>query len=242
MLDECLDAVNMNQGATITKESGHVARFRTTARRCTSQRRQPPLLSFLVHPSVVLANLAPDANSGIVSIPFSTLKEGNFLKIFALDGYQVVRQSYAVPQASEGLEFQKRDLRFRSQLDYMKHYIGERSGIDLDPTLHGKSTNDTSVTLASNGSSSSAVRVINSVSQVYDLMLTLVADESQKDTLRKFGFITDWDRLSDEAKKEKYAKWNCHELHLFLYEKDREFFDTVVSPFLKVECVHQSER
>jgi hypothetical protein len=78
------------------------------------------------------------------------------------------------------------------------------------------------------------VRVVNSVSQVFDLMLTLLVAGDQKQTLRKFSFITDWHRLSSDAKKDKFSKWNCHELNLFLYKKDRDFFDVIVAPFLKV--------
>ncbi|KAG0370933.1 hypothetical protein BC939DRAFT_527666 [Gamsiella multidivaricata] len=192
-----------------------------------------PLLNFLAHPSVVLANLVPDSSTGIVSVPFPALKEGNFLRIFAVDGHQTIQKSFVVPRTLARLDFQKRDLRFWSQLDHTKHFIGERTGIDLDPKLQAAFAGAASVTLASNGSSLSAVRVISSVKQVYDLMLTLLGDETPKENLRKFGFINDWDQMSDEAKKEKFSRWNCHELNLFLYKKDGKFFDSVVAPFLK---------
>ncbi|KAF9984495.1 hypothetical protein BGZ65_000276, partial [Modicella reniformis] len=203
-----------------------------------NQSRAPPLLNFLVHPSDVLINLVPDLDTGLVSIPHSAFKEGTFLEIFAMDGRQSVQRSFAVPRLSHDLEFQKRDLRFKSQLDHTKHYIGERTGVDLDPKLQaiasgGSTAGAASVTLASSSSSPSAVRIVNSVSQVFDLMLTLLADENQKQTLHKFGFITDWHRLSSDAKKDKFSKWNCHELNLFLYKKDRDFFDTTVASFLK---------
>ncbi|KAI1295221.1 hypothetical protein EDD11_007941 [Mortierella claussenii] len=194
----------------------------------------PPLLNFLAHPSVVLANLIPDAHTGIVSIPYSAFKEGSYLQIFALDGHQAAQRSFVVPHStgSDG-DFRKRDLRFKSQLDHTKHYIGERTGLDLDPKVGSAS----SVTLASNGSSSSTVRIVNSVSQVYDLMLTLLSSEDSKQTLRQFGFITEWNRLSEVSKRDKFSKWKCHELNLFLYKKDRPFFDAVVAPFLKNKLI-----
>ncbi|KAF9960854.1 hypothetical protein BGZ72_005690 [Mortierella alpina] len=212
------------------------------SRRCTSLYDQsPPLLNFFARPSVVLTNLKPDPVTGLVRLPLSSFQESTFIQVFATDGHQSVQRSTALRQhPSDGPEFQKKDLRFKSALDHTKHYIGERTGIDLDPKLQpGASENapasirEATITLASNMSAPSLVRVVNSVGQVYDLMLTLLESESDKENLRKFSFIKDWHRLSTEAKKEKYSKWNCHELNLFLYKKDRAFFDAAVAPFLK---------
>ncbi|KAF9986039.1 hypothetical protein BGZ75_002268 [Mortierella antarctica] len=215
--------------------------MKTTARRSTGSAQKPPLLNFFAHPSVVLVNLKPDSATGLVRLPLSTFQESTFIQVFAADGHQAVQRSTVLPQhPAEGLGFKKRDLRFKSALDHTKHYIGERTGIDLDLKLQpGVSENapasirEATITLASNMSAPSLVRVVNSVSQVYDLMLTLLDSEADKENLRKFSFIKDWHRLSTEAKKEKYSKWNCHELNLFLYKKDRAFFDAAVSPFLK---------
>ncbi|KAF9904971.1 hypothetical protein EC991_002153 [Linnemannia zychae] len=211
---------------------------RQTARMVSSRSLAPPTFNFLATPSVTLINLIPDPTTGLVTVPFSALKEGSFLQVIASDGNQILQQSLVVPRPSAAIdfEFQRRDLRFKSLLDYTKHYIGERTGVDLDPKVPstpGSAVADAkSITLASNGSSS-AVRVINSVSHVFDLMLTLLDGEDRKQTLQKFSFVVNWDRLSNEAKKEKFSKWNCHELNLFLYKKDRVFFDAVVAPFLK---------
>ncbi|KAG0092081.1 hypothetical protein BGZ92_010913 [Podila epicladia] len=202
----------------------------------------PPLLTYMVHPGVVLANLVPDTSTGLVCIPYGLLRECTYLQIYVTDGAQSLQSTLTIDQPN-GPSFQKRDLRFKSQLDHTKHFIGERSGVSLDPkqasvaSVSGSGPATASVTLTSNGSSSSAIRVINSVSQVYDLMLTLLENQQQKQDLRRFGFITDWHRFSFFGKNEKYAKWNCHELNLFLYKKDREYFDTVVAPFLKNKLV-----
>ncbi|KAF9427668.1 hypothetical protein BGZ94_004440 [Podila epigama] len=215
-----------------------------------------PLLTFLVNPSVTLVNVMPNLRTGLVQIPIAALKASTFLEIFAVDGTQSVQQSFSIAGAGP-VDFQKRDLRFKTQVDYRMHYISEKVGIQLDPTSgaspatagadastlpsspqDSSSGGVASITLNSTGSSSSAVRVINSVSQVFDLMLTLLpSDGSEKQDLRTFGFITDWSRLSSDAKKEKYSQWSCHELNLFLYKKDREFFDTVVAPFLKNKLI-----
>ncbi|KAF9081999.1 hypothetical protein BGX29_004146, partial [Mortierella sp. GBA35] len=246
MLD---DDIVIEKECCITQDSEvileHVVKDRQSARMCSApaRRRSPPTFNFLANPSVTLVNLTPDLATGLVSVPFSALKEGSFLQVIASDGHQTLQQSFVAPRpsAATDYQFQKRDLRFKSQLDHTKHYIGERTGVNLDPkspvaapgVADSSSAGAKSITLASNGSSSSAIRVINSVSQVYDLMLTLLGAEDQKENLRKFGFVADWAKLSNEAKKEKYSKWNCHELNLFLYKKDRTFFDAIVAPFLK---------
>ncbi|KAF9363998.1 hypothetical protein BGX34_002803 [Mortierella sp. NVP85] len=238
MQDE--DLRQVNESGAMALRAGASA-YRQSARKVNSMSsvpsRSPPLLNFLVYPSIVLLNLIPDSATGVVSIPYSAFKEGTFLEIFAVDGHQAAQRTFVLPHSSD-LGFQKRDLRFKSPLDHTKHYIGERTGIDLDPKRQDTVTESStagvaSVTLRSSSSSPSAVRVVNSVSQVFDLMLTLLSAASQKQILRKFGFITDWHRFSSDAKKDKFSKWNCHELNLFIYKKDRDFFDTVVAPFLK---------
>ncbi|GJJ69412.1 hypothetical protein EMPS_01758 [Entomortierella parvispora] len=192
----------------------------------------PPLLNFLVKSASTLINLVPDPDTGLVKIPYSALKEGSFLEIFASDEHQASQQSFTVLDLADNLHMEKKDLRFKSSMDPKKHYIGERTGVDLDPA-QSFSTSAPSITLHSTAGSASEVRVINSVSQVYDLMLTLLKEERDKATLRKFGFIVDWNRYSDETKKEKFSKWCCHELNLFLHKKDKPFFLAVVRPFLK---------
>ena len=198
----------------------------------------PPMLTFSAQPSVILANLIPDQTTGQLSVPYSQLKECSFLQIYVADANQALLQTLSVLSQAEAA-IQKRDLRFKSALNYTKHYIGERSGTQLNPAISGAllpdGTRDAhAIALASNGSSSSAIRIINSVNQVYDLMVTLVEGGNHKQNLRKFEFVTDWYRLSESEKNEKFSKWNCHELNLFLYKKDRPYFDKVVKSFIKV--------
>jgi hypothetical protein len=204
-----------------------------------------PVLGFMANPNVVLINLVPDQATGLVSIPYASFGEGSFLQIFVSDAHQAILRTLVVPGLS-GVEYQKRDLCFKSALVHNKHYIGERTGVQLDPKLHTTTSSGTinpsgphSIQLRSTGSSASSIRVINSVSQVYDLLMTLL-ERSAQATLRKFGFIVEWDRLSLADKNEKFSKWTCHELNLFLYKKDRMYFDDVVAPFIKVTYTSQA--
>ncbi|KAG9065566.1 hypothetical protein KI688_001854 [Linnemannia hyalina] len=203
-----------------------------------------PVLGFMANPNVVIANLVPDQSTGLVSISYDAFGECNFLQIFVSDAHQSLLRTLVVPGLSD-VEYQKRDLCFKSALVHNKHYIGERTGVQLDPKLRTTtisssgvaSTSEThTIQLSSTGSSASSIRVINSVSQVYDLLMTLLQHSAQA-TLRKFGFVVEWDRLSLADKNEKFSKWTCHELNLFLYKKDRKYFDDVVAPFIKNKLI-----
>ncbi|KAG0049783.1 hypothetical protein BGZ83_005402 [Gryganskiella cystojenkinii] len=203
----------------------------------------PPLLTFASHPSVILVNLIPDQATGRLIVPYAEFKECSFLQIYVTDADQALQQSLSISRLAE-MPLQRRDLRFKSPLDHTKHYIGERSGSNLDPKFEAAvqaedgSFEAKSIMLSSTGSSSSAIRVINAVSQVYDLMMTLIEGSAiHKQNLKKFGFVTDWHRLSAVEKNEKFSKWNCHELNLFLYKKDRPYFDKVVQSFIKNKLI-----
>ena len=48
-----------------------------------------------------------------------------------------------------------------------------------------------------------------------------------------FDMCMRWHSFSREEKDTKWSDHMCHELHFFLYQKDREYFDDVVAPFLQ---------
>ncbi|KAF9429682.1 hypothetical protein BGZ76_001143 [Entomortierella beljakovae] len=156
----------------------------------------PPLLNFLSNPSVVIVNLTPNQETGILEIPYSMLEEGNFLQILAIDGTQTIQQSIVMSDMSE-TEPQIRDLRFKSVLDFSRHYIAERLGLQLNPWLNKAGTQGIfrSVTLPSDGNHSSAVRIINSVKQ--NKMIKSFMDDffigaslEKYTSLREFSILT----------------------------------------------------
>ncbi len=51
--------------------------------------------------------------------------------------------------------------------------------------------------------------------------------------LAKWKFLTTWTSLDDMEKLKKYDKFYSHEMNLFLWNKDREFFEGVVKPLLQ---------
>jgi hypothetical protein len=79
--------------------------------------------------------------------------------------------------------------------------------------------------------------IIDNIAQLFDvqarLRLAAHASDTENDVGYQFwSFLKDWPTLSKEAKLEKYDRFACHEVNIFLYNKDRAFFDTVVHPFL----------
>ena len=50
----------------------------------------------------------------------------------------------------------------------------------------------------------------------------------------QFSFLSEWGRLSFEEKNKKYSSHFSHEMNIFAYLKDREYFEKVVRPH--IEC------
>ena len=111
-----------------------------------------------------------------------------------------------------------RDLRLRLALDPARH-VSQRK--QIEPLATGEH-------LAIEDLATAKVHLIDSVERAYAYLLGL-EDEA---TLREFGFITRWHTLDDDARRELYSKHACHELHLFLYFKDRPWFDAAIAPYL----------
>ena len=84
------------------------------------------------------------------------------------------------------------------------------------------------------------------------LIHAILSDTPDGDLLGKFDFVMEWPTLPEDQKlvrwscylellmatcvvrdQAKYSEFACHELHFFLYHKDRAFFDRVVLPFIK---------
>ncbi|MBQ6245885.1 MAG: hypothetical protein IJK04_03390, partial [Kiritimatiellae bacterium] len=68
------------------------------------------------------------------------------------------------------------------------------------------------------------------VSSLYRLLSSINPEDA---VFREFGFVADWGGKTDAEKRELYGKYACHELDLFLHEKDAKFFAEVVAPNLR---------
>jgi len=168
---------------------------------------------FLPEPTVVLPNLTPDAD-GVITIPRAAL--GNATTVtFVVDdpaGTTVRRAELAETPLAP------RDLRLRLALHPDRHATQKKS---IAPLVAGNQ-------LVIEDLATAKVHLIDSLERAHAYLLALRDDA----TLREFSFVTRWHALPDAERRQLYSKYACHELHLFLFHKDRPFFDDVVKPYL----------
>jgi len=172
-----------------------------------------PSFDFLDGESSAIYNLKPDAN-GLVAVPAEALQGRGFVQIVATDPFATV-SSYATLPAQA---WTPRDQRLAKALDPAKSLVEQKriqvleTGTELKVSLTGEAN----------------VQVYDSVPSVMALFMTLNGDAK----LAEFSFLSRWPSLSDAEKRTKFSTYESHELNLFLYHKDRAFFDAVVRPYL----------
>ncbi len=162
---------------------------------------------------VVLANLVPNAD-GSLAIPLAELGNATMVTIVVDDPRGVNLRYVALPEQPLAV----RDRRLRIALDPSAHATQEKRVV---PLVAGARLDIADLATAK-------LHLIDSVERAYAYLLALGADAA----LREFAFVTRWHELADAERRELYSKHACHELHLFLYGKDRAFFDAVVRPYL----------
>ncbi len=173
-------------------------------------------LDFLANGAVVLVNLQADKN-GVVTVPRKLLLDKQQLRILAVDTENTALRETSIAEIEPKL--QDRRLDPAVALDPGKHYIQEKV---ITAVAKGKPFTIRDVT-------STRFETFDSLARAYHIMVTLSGD----DTLKEFAFITDWPTLTDDQKRQKYSKYACHELNLFIYHRDAAFFQAVVLPYLK---------
>jgi hypothetical protein len=173
-------------------------------------------LDFLANGAVVLANLQPDKN-GVVTIARKDLLDKQQLRILAVDTENTALRETSISEIEPKLTDRRLDPAVA--LDPNKHYIQEKV---ITPVAKGKPFTIRDLT-------STRFETFDSLARAYHIMVTLSGDA----TLKEFAFITDWPKLTDDQKREKYSKYACHELNLFIHERDGAFFESVVLGYLK---------
>ncbi len=170
-------------------------------------------LDFLKHGTLLFKNLRPNKNGEVV-IEVPEDKGYRMLRLVAIDPLQQVGLDLALPDCRT----LGRELRMMTALDFEKAHAKQKR-ISILENEKNFEIEDLST---------SRFRSIDSLRDAYDLFLTL--NESQD--FRKFEFLLDWHELKANEKMEKYQTHACHELHFFIYRKDRTFFDEVIKPYL----------
>ncbi len=168
---------------------------------------------FLPAAPTVLANLVPD-ESGLVSVPLAELSGAASLIVIVDDPAGASLRHVRLPESV----LEPRDLRLRLALDPVRHVTQTK---EIAPLVAGDH-------LGIEDLATAKLHLVDSVERAHGYLLALRDDA----TLREFSFITRWHTLADGERRAHYSKYACHELHLFLYVKDRAFFDAVVAPYL----------
>jgi hypothetical protein len=170
-------------------------------------------LDYLPRGASALYNLTPDA-SGVVRIKLTELGQGQILTVLAIDGDQALQNT--VVRNEQPL--QPRAQVLARSLDGTQHYLEQKR---IEFVAAGKE--------AVIGDTRAAdVEIYDSIAGVYRLLTSVSRDAS----LAQFAFLLEWPKLDAAKKQELYSQHACHELHFFLYHKDRPFFDAVCKPFL----------
>ncbi|MFO0926018.1 MAG: hypothetical protein U0736_03140 [Gemmataceae bacterium] len=171
-------------------------------------------LDFLADASAVLLNLVPDKN-GTVTVPRKLLVPHAMIHVVAVDPVSTTYRSVTLPETPATFA----DLRLRKGLDPAKHFTQQKQ---VSVLAAGKP-------LVLPDLLGSRFQMIDSLPRVYGYYATLTKNA----TLAEFAFVPTWPTLKAEQKRALYSKHACHELHFFLYQKDRPFFDEVVKPYLR---------
>jgi hypothetical protein len=174
-------------------------------------------LNFLNNSALVMPNLVPNED-GLIECEFNAYKYSTIM-ILALDDNTVTQS--VVDVASSQSELEKRDLSLSQPLDPEKYYNEMRNTVLL---RKGESHVIEDIT-------STDYLLVDSLEKVHQ-----VQGEVQKATGhysdKDLDFLISWHTLSKEEKHKKYSRFMCHEVNLYLYFKDHDYFEEVVKPFL----------
>ena len=170
-------------------------------------------LDFLPEPAVLLTNLRPDA-TGRVRVARADLGAGGMLSVLALDDESTVSASLTLPEQP----LAPRSVSLARPLDPARH-VSEQRRIEFVPAGASAVIDDVTT---------SEVATLDTLAAVYRLFGALGGAPD----LPRFAFLVRWPELSREEQLARYDEFACHELHVFLHEHDRPFFDEIVRPYL----------
>ncbi|MBM4096378.1 MAG: hypothetical protein FJ261_06345 [Planctomycetes bacterium] len=170
-------------------------------------------IDYLSDPAAVAVNLVPDKD-GVVRVPAAALAGRGIVRVVAVDPLSVVSREVAAP----GAPLKALDLRLVEALKADSHFIQRRQ-----VTAVGSNT-----PFVIGDAGASRHEVYDSVGKVYDLLATLRPDSR----FATFRFVATWPSLKPAEKRDFYSRHACHELSVFVYHKDPEFFKAVVAPHL----------
>jgi hypothetical protein len=174
-----------------------------------------PEYEFLKNVAIVGSNIRPNGK-GVIVLDGAQFGDRTNLVILAVDETSTASASVHLPTQPIATI----DRRLAKTLDAGKHFVETKRTLVFKPTeVH-----------TFGDAQSTRVKWIASITDVYQLYRNLLNDNP---SFTKFEVISRWSELSQEEKLKQFGELSCHELHLYLYNHDRKFFDTSVKPFLQ---------
>jgi len=175
--------------------------------------------NFLTNASLIYSNLQVDAQ-GKITIPDFPYKKYSMLQIVATNLASNICQTFPL----DSVEVPAKDLRQQARAKDSVFAINRVS----KNILKGETEKINDLT-------STEIQVIDSIPKLFDIQKNLILSANNSHISPKFQsweFLKEWESLSAQEKLRKYDKFASHELNLFVYFKDREFFTQTVLPFL----------
>lgn len=184
------------------------------------QGQQSTSYEFLAQGALVAFNAEPDAD-GNVQLKLEGIGERTTLQLIVVHPTAVVVQEIVLPKAAEeGSTWKLSDQRLAEAFSPDQHRAERQSIVRL---IAGQSVD-------LGDARSTRVKTYSELSELHSFFGVLLGGNQA--AWAKFQVLTQWDQLSDERKREVYDELACHEVHLFLFHKDRKFFDEIVRPYL----------
>ena len=184
---------------------------------------QFPACNAIIRPSELLVDIPLNKNGvGMIDLSGASA-DGVEVVVVAVDNEKTVQRHVYVPEISPEKSVEKGASTLlcsqvlKNSLDCERHYIEEK--------IISLATEEQPLKLATK----SDMETIHSIADVYLLLKTLTANQD----LTNFSFLLSWDKLTEREKNEYYNRYNCSELNVFIYFRDRAFFDQVILPYLR---------
>ena len=170
-----------------------------------------PCYDFLVSPAFMVLNARPGEDG---SVAFELPEGGDFqdVALVAVDSLGVDSRRMLSPTSEPAL----RDIRHRGASAAKGVATLERAGRVVRGTSAAEGRDE-------------RVRRCDSVASAFDLVRSF----AEPGDLAAFEFLSRWNALADDEQRRLYGEYASHELDLFLWFKDRRFFDAVVAPNLR---------
>ena len=171
------------------------------------------LRHFLKVPSVTLANLKPDSQ-GKVKVPLDQVHTRS-LRVFVVNKD---RSTAKTIDLGESADLQLQDLRLQTASDPHKAFAYEREVYKIREGLKEKIP----------GFSSCEYELIDSISKLLSIKTDLSGDIG-----RDWDFLKNWSTLKIGQKLKTLDERFSYETAVFLFKRDRDFFDMTLADFLK---------